>query len=219
LKGQNLLERFPRARDKKLRAAHVPIHPSSVHPDNGSCFFLADGEQLEKNSYVKLKPTRVVKTVVLKPWRRGKCRLKTKCLRELLKQIDFQSPWPNDVQHHKPALLPQPAIPWPPVHHQSPVHYQIPVQHHQPGPWQNQRPRAITCGSSYQMPGQWVATQDLDIPVHSPHQRTPLLPRTHNIIGAPVNAAPEPSSVNAVFALIFVSIMVWVGYRWYVGMT
>jgi hypothetical protein len=185
-----------------------------VHPDNGSCLFLADGERLSKNSYVKTTPMRIVKVALLQTWNHGKCRLKAKCLRELLKRIDFESPWLNIAQQHKPDVVSQQLLEQPPVHYQLPQHYQLPVQPQPPEPRHNQIPRAITRGSNYQMHGQWIDAQDQSEYVYSPHQRTPLLPRTHNIVGTPTNDASDHPHANYIFTVIIVSILLYLGYRW-----
>lgn len=196
-----------------MREEHVPIHPSDAHPDNGSCLFLADGERLSKNSYVKSTPIRIVKVALLQSWDQGKCRLKTKCLRKLLNKINFASPWPCNVQHHEPAIDPHLEPRQPPVHYQMPPPYQITVQPQRTEPRYDQTPRSITCASEYRVPGQWVHSTDRPVHVHTT-QRTPLLPRTHNTVGAPVHDDSD-SSCGSFVTLAVIAMVIFAVYTWY----
>ncbi|KAH5205451.1 hypothetical protein HBI18_154680 [Parastagonospora nodorum] len=211
--GKSLLAKFPRERGKKMREEHIPIYPSHVHPDNGSCLFLADGEHLSKRSYVKSTPVRIVKVALLQPWDQGKCRLKTKCLRKLLKKINFASPWPNNVHHHEPAITLQPEPRQPPVHYQMPPPYQLTVQPQRTEPRYKQTPRTITCASEYRVPGQWVHSTDRPARIHT-SQRTPLLPRTHNTVRTPAHDDSGSSCIGFT-TLAFIAIVLFAVYKWY----
>jgi hypothetical protein len=187
------------------------------------CLHLADGEHLLKNSYVTIKPTRIVRIGMLRSLRQGKCRLGTKSLRELLKVVRFQPPWPITKKVRIPAVVPRPAPRPLPVQYQLsmqyqlPVHYQTPVRHQLPELGHNHHPRATSYGSNYHVPGQWITTHNRPSHGQPPNHHTPLLPPAHVTVGTPVRDASTSSCVNVVFTLISAAILLLVLYTWYIG--
>jgi hypothetical protein len=167
---------------------------------------------------VKITPTRIVKLAMLKHWRKGKFRLQPKSLHELRKQIDFESPWPSEHCIQQAAvIIPQPIPRQMPIQHQVPVHHQMPVRSHLTAQQSNHAPTTISRGSNHHVPGQWINTYDRPTYVQPSHHRTPLLLPIHNSVRVPPRPAVTSPWVNIVFALIFATILLMVGYMWYIG--
>lgn len=103
LRGKSLDEYSPIS---SVRAFHLPIHPSPVHPDNGVLLFLDEGLELRKKTYVKTEFQRSISWELLQPeyreQRTGKqCRLRPDSFAKLLDYIGLEAP----VRHGKSKAL------------------------------------------------------------------------------------------------------------------
>jgi hypothetical protein len=88
--GRDLQKKHPK--NARVRSHHLPIHPSNPHPDNGSILFLKDNALLPRNSYIKTKPQRTIKSFLLRPSRYQTCTLTSDSYNKLVKYVGFKAP-------------------------------------------------------------------------------------------------------------------------------
>lgn len=87
----------------RIRAFHLPIHPTPVHPDNDILLYLDHDLELPKKTYVNTKTQRLISWALLQPeYReqrtRNPLRLRPDSFTKLLEYIHFEAP----VGHGKP---------------------------------------------------------------------------------------------------------------------
>lgn len=81
----------------RIRALHLPIHPSPAHPDNGILLFLDRGLKLPKKTYVKTEKTFSLQWKLLQaeygePRTGRRYRLKPDSFAKLLQHVDIGGP-------------------------------------------------------------------------------------------------------------------------------
>ncbi|KAH7386706.1 hypothetical protein DE146DRAFT_179389 [Phaeosphaeria sp. MPI-PUGE-AT-0046c] len=208
--GKDLQERHPKS--TRIRSQYLPIYPSKEHPESGMRLFLADNERLSKESYVTIKPCRTVKATYLRRWRSGRFKLRDESLRELVKHINFVSPWPKTIDTISPIYVPRLVQHTPPEWpHQYPVqHATIPTSNHIPA--YTISPPLRSPHSDYHVPVQWTSPPY----THVRHERTPLLLSNH-IHELPSLSGDEEDTCEH-FARVLVVIAALIGAAWYFKM-
>jgi hypothetical protein len=237
------MEKHPK--NAKARSSHLPIYPSNPHPDNGKRLFLANNEQFSKNSYVKLQSRRSIQAALLRQWRRGRnVKLTDDSMRELIRHMNFKSPWPEHVHVHQPIHQPvhhpgpQPAhgpksVRHPPVRkvkrappqlahkplqqHTEENLTRVLVEGHHPLPksGSNHKAQPIPARPSNRVPVQWVGPHNRPAQVYSVREQTPLLGPSHNPVVHHASRETEGGLFNFITILIITVLLVGCLYRYF----